>query len=48
MFRTLRAVILAIVIASSFVASGSVASADPGKLPKLPPVPARFLDVTCE
>lgn len=47
MFRALRAVILAVVIAASFVASGSVASAQSGNLPK-PPHLVQPLDVTWE
>ena len=47
MFRALRAVILAVVIAASFVASGSVASASSGGSLPQPPHPAP-LDVTWE
>jgi len=51
MLRALRAIVLAVLVAASLLASGSVASANSfpgGKQVKLPPVPAQLLDVTWE
>ena len=50
MFRALRAIVLAVVIAVSLLANASVASANTlpgGKLPKLPH-PGQVVDVTWE
>jgi hypothetical protein len=51
MFRTVRALVIAVVIAVSLLGSASIASADtfPGKSHVgVPPVPARLLDITWE
>ncbi|HLZ47183.1 MAG TPA: hypothetical protein VKR80_00865 [Candidatus Limnocylindria bacterium] len=50
MLRALRAIVLAVVVAASLLASGSVASANslPGGKVKLPPAPAQVLDITWE
>ena len=47
MFRTIRALIIAVIVAVSLVGSASVASAAPGHgAPKAPPT--RILDITWE
>ncbi len=49
MFRTIRALILAVIVAASLLGSASVASADTAahRSPVKPP-PARVLDITWE
>ena len=49
MFRTIRALVIAVVVAVSLLGSGSIASADPGpgrSSHKTPP--AQLLDITWE
>ena len=47
MFRTIRALILAVIVAASLLGSASVASADTTPA-KLLPAPAQLLDITWE
>ena len=47
MIRALRVLVLAVVIATSLLAGGSIASADPGRA-KAPAPPARVTDITWE
>jgi hypothetical protein len=47
MFRTARAIVIAVAIAVSLLGSASIASADPGRTFKSPP-PATTADITWE
>ena len=49
MFRSLRALVLAVIVAASLLGSASVANADTSPTKGLlPPSPARLLDITWE
>ena len=48
MFRTVRALILAVIVAASLLGSASVASADTTPAKLLQPAPAILFDITWE